>query len=374
MQVPLLDLRAQYAPLKPAIMSAFEEISDSQRFILGPKVEAFEQEMAAYCRTAGAVGVSSGSDALIIALMAEGIGHGDEVITSPFTFFATVGAIVRVGATPVFADIDPVTFNIDPAAVESKITDRTKAIIPVHLFGQAANMDPIMELARKHDLVVIEDACQAIGAEYKGRRVGSIGTYGAFSFFPSKNLGCFGDGGAVSCNDPERIKKLKIFRNHGQSSTYFHEYVGGNFRIDALQAAILSIKLKHLDAWSEARRHNAADYRERFSAAGLSYLVALPQEAPYQVRHIYNQFCIRIPGGKRDALKQFLAEHEVGCAVYYPLSLHLQPCFKQLGGKVGDYPVSEQISQEIMALPIYGETTIEQRQYVVDTIAEFFGR
>ena len=374
MQVPLLDLRAQYAPLKPAIMSAFEEISDSQRFILGPKVEAFEQEMAAYCRTAGAVGVSSGSDALIIALMAEGIGHGDEVITTPFTFFATVGAIVRVGATPVFADIDPVTFNIDPAAVESKITAHTKAIIPVHLFGQAANMDPIMELARKHDLIVIEDACQAIGAEYKGRRVGSIGTYGAFSFFPSKNLGCFGDGGAVSCNDPDRIKKLKIFRNHGQSNTYFHEYVGGNFRIDALQAAILSIKLKCLDSWSEARRHNAADYRERFAAAGLSYLVTLPQEAPYQVRHIYNQFCIRIPGGKRDALKQFLAEHEVGCAVYYPLSLHLQPCFKQLGGKVGDYPVSEQVSQEIMALPIYGETTIEQRQYVVDTIAEFFGR
>ena len=374
MQVPLLDLRAQYAPLKPAIISAIDEICDSQRFILGPKVEAFEQEMAAYCRTAGAVGVSSGSDALIISLMAEGIGHGDEVITSPFTFFATVGAIVRVGATPVFADIDPETFNIDPAAVESKITAHTKAIIPVHLFGQAADMDPIMELANKHGLVVIEDACQAIGAEYKGRRVGSIGTYGAFSFFPSKNLGCFGDGGAVSCNDPERVKKLKIFRNHGQSSTYFHEYVGGNFRIDALQAAILSIKLKQLDSWSEARQHNAADYRQRFAAAGLASVVKLPQEAPYPVRHIYNQFCIRVSGGRRDALKQFLAEREVGCAVYYPLSLHLQPCFKQLGGKVGDCPVSEQITQEIMALPIYGETTVEQRQYVVDTIAEFFGK
>ena len=374
MQVPLLDLRAQYAPLKPAIMAAFEEISDSQRFILGPKVETFEQEMAAYCRTAGAVGVSSGSDALIISLMAEGIGHGDEVITSPFTFFATVGAIVRVGATPVFADIDPVTFDIDPAEVERKITAHTKAIIPVHLFGQAADMDPIMELARKHDLVVIEDACQAIGAEYKGRRVGSIGTYGAFSFFPSKNLGCFGDGGAVSCNDPERVKKLKIFRNHGQSSTYFHEYVGGNFRIDALQAAILSIKLKQLDSWSEARQRNAADYRQRFAAAGLTAMVKLPQEAAYPVRHIYNQFCIRVAGGKRDALKQFLSEHEIGCAVYYPLSLHLQPCFKSLGGKVGDYPVSEQITGEIMALPIYGETTAEQRQYVVDTIAEFFGK
>ena len=374
MQVPLLDLRTQYAPLKPAIMAAFEEISDSQRFILGPKVEEFEKEMAAYCRTAGAVGVSSGSDALIISLMAEGIRHGDEVITSPFTFFATVGAIVRVGATPVFADIDPVTFNIDPAAVERKITPRTKAIIPVHLFGQAADMDPIMKLAEQHGLVVIEDACQAIGAEYKGRRVGSIGTYGAFSFFPSKNLGCFGDGGAVSCNDPERVKKLKIFRNHGQSSTYFHEYVGGNFRIDALQAAILSIKLKQLDSWSEARQRNAADYRQRFAAAGLTGMVKLPQEAAYPVRHIYNQFCIRVAGGKRDALKQFLGEHEVGCAVYYPLSLHLQPCFKALGGKIGDCPVSEQVSQEIMALPIYGETTPEQRQYVVDTIAAFFAK
>ena len=374
MQVPLLDLRAQFAPLKRDIMAAIENICDSQHFILGPKVEAFEAEMAAYCRTAGAVGVSSGSDALIIALMAEGIGHGDEVITSPFTFFATVGAIVRVGATPVFADIDPVTFNIDPAAAEKKITPRTRAIIPVHLFGQAADMDPIMELANRHSLVVIEDACQAIGAEYKGRRVGSIGTYGAFSFFPSKNLGCFGDGGAVSCNDIERVKKLKIFRNHGQSSTYFHEYVGGNFRIDALQAAILSIKLKQLDSWSEARQRNAADYRQRFAAAGLSGMVKLPQEAAYPVRHIYNQFCIRVTGGKRDALKQFLGERGVGCAVYYPLSLHLQPCFKSLGGKVGDCPVSEQVSQEIMALPIYGETTVEQRQYVVDTIAEFFAK
>lgn len=374
MQVPLLDLRAQYAPLKKEIMAAVEDICDSQHFILGPKVEAFESEMAAYCRTAGAVGVSSGSDALIIALMAEGIGRGDEVITSPFTFFATVGAIVRVGATPVFADIDPVTFNIDPEKIAAKITPRTKAVIPVHLFGQAADMDPVTELARKHGLVVIEDACQAIGAEYKGKRVGSIGTYGAFSFFPSKNLGCFGDGGAVSCNDPERIKKLKIFRNHGQSSTYFHEYVGGNFRIDALQAAVLSIKLRHLDEWSEARRGNAAEYRKLFSEAGLTGLVQLPDEAPYPVRHIYNQFCIRVADGKRDALKQYLAEREVGCAIYYPLSLHLQPCFKALGGKAGDYPVSEKITGEILALPIYGETTAGQRAFVVESIAKFFGK
>ena len=374
MQVPLLDLRAQFAPLKQEIMAAIEDICDSQHFILGPKVEAFESEMAAYCRTSGAVGVSSGSDALIIALMAEGIGRGDEVITSPFTFFATVGAIVRVGATPVFADIDPVTFNIDPEKAAAKITPRTKAIIPVHLFGQAADMDPVMELARQHGLVVIEDACQAIGAEYKGRRVGSIGTYGAFSFFPSKNLGCFGDGGAVSCSDPERVKKLKIFRNHGQSSTYFHEYVGGNFRIDALQAAVLSIKLRRLDDWSEARRRNAADYRKLFAEAGLNDLVQLPAEAPYPVRHIYNQFCIRVADGKRDALKQYLAEREVGCAIYYPLSLHLQPCFKSLGGKAGDHPVSEKITGEILALPIYGETSAGQRAFVVESIARFFGK
>ena len=232
MQVPLLDLRAQYASLKDEIIAEISEICDSQRFILGPKVEKLESEIAAYCRSTGAVGVTSGSDALIISLMVEGIKAGDEVITTPFTFFATVGAIVRVGATPVFADIDPVTFNIDPKKIEEKITPRTKAIIPVHLFGQAADMDPIMEIARKHNLVVIEDACQAIGAEYKGRRVGSIGNYGAFSFFPSKNLGCFGDGGMVTCNDPEKVKLLKIFRNHGQSGTYMHDYVGGNFRLD----------------------------------------------------------------------------------------------------------------------------------------------
>lgn len=372
MQVPLLDLRAQYASLKNEIIAEISEICDSQHFILGPKVEKLESEIAAYCRSTGAVGVTSGSDALIISLMVEGIKAGDEVITTPFTFFATVGAIVRVGATPVFADIDPVTFNIDPKKIEEKITPRTKAIIPVHLFGQAADMDPIMEIARKHNLVVIEDACQAIGAEYKGHRVGSIGNYGAFSFFPSKNLGCFGDGGMVTCNDPEKVKLLKIFRNHGQSGTYMHDYVGGNFRLDALQAAVLSIKLRDLDKWSEARQHNAAEYRKLFAAAKLEDKVALPQEAAYPVRHIYNQFCIRVSGGRRDALRAFLQEQGVGCAVYYPLSLHLQNCFRNLGGKPGDYPVSEQVSGEILALPIYPESTTEQREYVVDTIAKFF--
>ena len=290
MQVPLLDLRGQYAPLKEEILKAVEEVCDSQRFILGPAVESFEKDLAAYCRSAGAVGVTSGSDALIIALMAEGVGAGDEVITSPFTFFATVGAIVRVGATPVFADIDPVTFNIDPKEIEKKITPRTKAIIPVHLFGQCADMDPINEIAAKHNLFVIEDACQAIGAEYKGRRAGAMARYGAFSFFPSKNLGCFGDGGAVTCDSKELEALLKIYRNHGQSKTYIHEYVGGNFRLDALQARILEIKLKHLDSWSVARQANAAHYAELFAAAGLEDKIVLPQKASYDVRHIYNQY------------------------------------------------------------------------------------
>ena len=371
MQVPLLDLKAQYAPLKAEILSVVSEICDSQYFILGPKVEAFEKELAAYCQSGGAVGVTSGSDALLIALMAEKIKPGDEIITSPFTFFATVGAIVRAGATPVFADIDPVTFNIDPAKIAEKITPRTRGIIPVHLFGQAADMDPIVKIAKENNLFIIEDACQAIGAEYKGKRVGTFAEYGAFSFFPSKNLGCFGDGGAVSCDTPEREALLKIYRNHGQSKTYIHEYVGGNFRLDALQAAILSIKLRSLDDWSAARQRNAAIYRELFAAANISDLITLPQEAAYPVRHIYNQFCIRVAGGKRDALRQYLLDNGIGCAVYYPLSLHLQECFKELGGKVGDYPECEKATSEVLALPIFGELTADQLALVVDTIKAF---
>ena len=374
MNVPLLDLTAQYAPMKEEILSVVAEICDSQRFILGPKVEALEKELAAYCQSGGAVGVTSGSDALLIALMVEKIKPGDEIITTPFTFFATVGAIVRAGATPVFADIDPVTFNIDPAKIAEKITPKTRGIIPVHLFGQAADMDPIVKIAREHNLFIIEDACQAIGAEYKGRRVGSFAEYGAFSFFPSKNLGCFGDGGAVSCDTPEREALLKIYRNHGQSKTYIHEYVGGNFRLDALQAAILSIKLRSLDSWSVGRQRNAETYRKLFAAADLGEFITLPQEADYDVRHIYNQFCIRVAGGKRDALKQFLLDNGVGCAVYYPLSLHLQECFKELGGKLGDYPESEKASGEIMALPVFGELSKEQLEYVVATIAKFYGK
>ncbi|MCI7643462.1 MAG: DegT/DnrJ/EryC1/StrS family aminotransferase [Lentisphaeria bacterium] len=368
MQVPLLDLTGQYHALKNEIMSEIEKVCESQRFILGEKVEKLEREVAQYCQTPYACGVTSGSDALIIALMAEGIGPGDEVITTPFTFFATVGAIARVGATPVFADIDPDTFNISPEAVAAKVTARTKAIIPVHLFGQCADMDKIMEIAQAHKLIVIEDACQSIGAEYRGRRAGSMGDYGAFSFFPSKNLGCFGDGGMVSVTDPEKAARLKVFRNHGQSGTYIHEFVGGNFRLDALQAAVLSIKLRELDKWTAARQRNAAEYRELFANSSVADKVKLPAVANYPVRHIYNQFCILIGDGKRDQVKSELLAAGVGCAVYYPLSLHLQKCFAHLGGKAGDFPVSEKVSGEIMALPIYPESTTEQRKYVVSSL------
>ncbi len=371
MNVPLLDLSGQYQTMKKEILAEIDAICDSQRFILGPKVEKLETELAEYCHTPYAVGLSSGSDALLVALMAEQIGPGDEVIAPTFTFFATAGAIARVGAKIVFADIDPVTFNIDPEDVARKVTPKTKAIIPVHLFGQCADMDAINEVAGAHKLIVIEDACQSIGAEYKGRRAGSMGDYGAFSFFPSKNLGCFGDGGALSMTDEAKYKMVKIYRNHGQSNTYIHDYVGGNFRLDALQAAILSIKLRYLDGWTAARQRNAMEYRELFRGEGLTGEIKLPEEASYPVRHIYNQFCIRIEGGRRDALKAYLQENGVGCAVYYPLSLHLQPCFKAFGGKPGDCPVSEKISGEILALPIYPESTSSMREYTVAKISAF---
>lgn len=368
MQVPLLDLKGQFSALKPEIMKAMEELCDSQLFILGPKVAEFESEVAAYSGAAGACGVTSGSDALLIALMAEGVKAGDEVITTPFTFFATAGAIARVGAKPVFVDIDPVTFNIDASKIEEKITPRTKAIIPVHLFGQMAEMEPIMTIAGAHGLIVIEDAAQAIGAEYKGRRAGSVGDYGCFSFFPSKNLGGFGDGGMVTANSAERIERLKIFRNHGMNPKYYHHFVGGNFRLDALQAAVLSIKLKHLDSWTEGRQKNAEEYRRIFAANGLDGKVVLPSEAPYTTRHIYNQFSILVKDGRRDAVKAALQAANVGCDIYYPVPLHMQECFAGLGYRKGDLPVSEAVADEILALPIYPESTAAMREYVVATI------
>jgi len=371
MKVPLLDLKEQFRAMKSEILRDIEEICDSQYFILGPKVEKFEKEVANYCQAKYAVGVSSGSDALIISLMAEGIGNGDEVITTPFTFFATAGAIARVGATPVFVDIEPDSFNINPKLIEERITAKTKAIIPVHLYGQCANMDAIMTIAERHDLIVIEDAAQAIGSEHNNRRAGSMGDYGCFSFFPSKNLGAFGDGGAVTTNDPEKYEMLKIFRNHGANPKYYHKYIGGNFRLDAIQAVILSIKLRYLDSWTTARQNNAEEYHAMFEQSAIAEQVRLPYRAACSTRHIYNQFCILINDKSRDDLKQSLIENGIGVDVYYPVPLHLQECFKSLNYSEGDFPISEKTAGKIIALPIFPESNSEQRQHVVSTITQF---
>jgi dTDP-4-amino-4,6-dideoxygalactose transaminase len=373
MQVPLLDLKAQYATVKDEILAAMAEVMESQHFILGPKVEECEKAIAKYSNCQFAVGVTSGSDALIACLMAENIGPGDEVITTPYTFFATVGAISRLGATPVFVDIDPVTYNIDVTQIAGKITKKTRAIIPVHLYGQMADMDPIMALAENHKLVVIEDAAQAIGSEYKGRRAGSIGHYGCFSFFPSKNLGAAGDGGMIVTNDAQRTEKLRVLRAHGSKPKYFHKVVGGNFRLDALQAAIVSAKLPHLDSWTAGRQRNAKAYERLFAEAGVAGgstgepNVTLPKVA--MSRHIFNQYVIRVP--ERDQLQSYLKNHGVGTEVYYPVPMHIQECFAYLGHKAGDFPKSESAANETLALPIYPELTEPQLGYVVGRIKEF---
>jgi len=367
--VPLLDLKAQYDTIREEIRAKVDEVMDQQAFIMGPEVAAFEEEVAAYCGSGcQAVGVSSGTDALLLAMMALDIGRGDEVITTPFSFFATAGCIVRLGAVPVFVDIEADTFNIDPSRIEAAVTERTKAIIVVHLFGQCAEMDAILEIARRRGLAVIEDAAQAIGAEYRGRRAGSMGDAGCFSFFPSKNLGGFGDGGMVVATAADLAERMKLLRVHGAPSGYIHEQVGGNFRLDALQAAVLRIKLRHLDAWSDGRRANAADYRRRFEAAGLAAgEVIVPVEK--QDRHIYNQYVIRVK--QRDRLREHLKALSIGHSVYYPLPLHLQPCFADLGGREGDMPVAEKAAGEVLALPVYSELTADQRAYVVEGIRGF---
>jgi len=365
MNVPLLDLKAQYATLRDEMMPAIEEVMEAQWFIGGPNVTALEEAIADYSDCAKGIGVSSGTDALLISLMTLGVGEGDEVITTPFTFFATVGSIWRTGAKPVFVDIEPDTYNIDPAKIEAVVTENTKAIIPVHLYGQMADMDPIMAIAEKHNLHVIEDAAQSIGSVYRGRKAGSIGTTGCFSFFPSKNLGCNGDGGMVVTNDAELGDKLAIFRNHGSKPKYYHKWIGGNFRLDALQAAALLVKLKHLDKWSDGRRANAARYDELF--AGCDQIVT-PTIRDDNVT-IFNQYVIRVPN--RDECRTFLNEAGIGCEVYYPLSLHQQECFAPLGYKAGDFPVSERAAKEVLALPIYPELTDEQIQYVAGKVKEF---
>ncbi|MDQ5852103.1 MAG: DegT/DnrJ/EryC1/StrS family aminotransferase [Chloroflexota bacterium] len=382
--VPLLDLKAQYAAIRDEIQAALNRVVESQHFILGPEVEALEQEIADYCRCAYGIGVSSGTDALLACLMAIDLKPGDEVITTPYTFFATAGAVARLGARPVFVDIDPATYNLAPAAIERAITHRTRAIIPVHLYGQMAEMDPIMEVARRHDLYVIEDAAQAIGAEYRGRRAGSIGHFGCFSFFPSKNLGGFGDGGMVTTNDPDLADRIKLLRNHGYRPKYHNKVVGGNFRLDAIQAAVLRVKLKYLDSWTEARQRNAATYRRLFIEAGLAvptgslpdnlestHQIVLPWESEHG-RHIYNQFVIRV--GRRDALLAHLKERQIGCEIYYPVPMHLQECFAELPYRTGDFPIAERAAAETLALPIYPELTEEMQTIVVGAIADFYGR
>jgi len=365
MQVPLLDLKAQYATIRNEIAPAFESVMESQYFINGPQVKELESLVAEYSDCAAAVGVSSGTDALLCSLMTLGIGPGDEVITTPYTFFATAGSIWRTGARPVFVDIEPETFNINPSKIQAAVTEKTKAIMPVHLFGQMAEMDPIMAVAEKHNLYVIEDAAQAIGATYKGKKAGSIGTVGCFSFFPSKNLGGFGDGGMVVTQDEALADRLSQCRNHGSKPRYYHKWVGGNFRLDTLQAAGLIVKLKHLDDWSAKRRANAARYDELFADAEG---VVTQTIRDYNVS-IYNQYVIRVP--RRNELQAFLKASGIGTAIYYPLSLHEQECFGELGYKKGKFPVSEKAADETLALPVYPELTDEQICYVAEKIKTF---
>ena len=363
MRVPLLDLKAQYAGIRDEIRAALDRVLESQHFILGPEVEAFESEIAAYCGSTYAIGVSSGTDALLLALMAVGIKPGDEVITTPYSFFATAGAIARLGARPVFADIEARTFNINSKGIEARITPRTRALVPVHLFGQMADMLSIMELARKHNLFVIEDAAQAIGAELNQKRAGSVGHMGCFSFFPSKNLGGFGDGGMITTNDADLAARMRLLRSHGFRAKYYSEQLG-NFRLDEIQAAVLRVKLKYLDRWTEGRRRNAAFYRESLSRLET---ITLPYQMPHS-RHIYNQFVIR--SARRDELMAHLRKKQIGCEVYYPVPLHLQTCFKELSYKAGELPASEAAARESLALPIYPELTAEMLQAVVEAIRE----
>lgn len=365
--IPLLDLTRQYQPLREPIQAALTRVIEAQRFILGPEVERFEQRFAEYCGARYAIGCASGTDALELALMAADIGTGDEVLTVPFTFFATAGAIISAGARPVFIDVEPDSFNMDTRQLDHALATHPsiKAILPVHLYGGCADMGPILERALARSIPVIEDAAQAVGAEWRGQRTGSIGTIGCFSFFPTKNLGGFGDGGMLTTNDEELARKLKALRIHGSFEKYVHQWSGMNSRLDALQAAVLDVKLDHLDAWNRARQRNAALYRE-----ALAGIVTLPVQQPFQTSHVYNQFVIRC--ARRDELRAFLSESGVGTEVYYPLPLHLQPALAAFGHKAGDFPVSEQLSKEVLALPIFAELTQEEIATVAGLIREFY--
>jgi dTDP-4-amino-4,6-dideoxygalactose transaminase len=369
--VPALDLKAQYQSIRDEIDAVVRRVIESQYFILGPEVAEFEAEAAAYCGSMHAVGCASGSDALLLPLMALGIGPGDEVVTTPYSFFATAGAVWRTGARPVFVDIEPDTFNIDPARLDAAITSKTKAIIPVHLYGQAADMDAINAIAAARGILVLEDAAQAIGAMYKGRRAGTLGHSAAFSFYPSKNLGGFGDAGMVTTDDPAMAKSVARLRVHGMEPKYHHHEVGFNSRLDALQAAVLRVKLRHLDAWTEARQNVAESYRALFTEDGLDEIVTLPVQRE-ECEHVYNQFVVRVPAASRDALQAHLTSRKVGTEIYYPIPLHLQPCFASLGHKPGDFPISEAAARETIALPMYPELSDDMLRHVVGSIGAFF--
>jgi dTDP-4-amino-4,6-dideoxygalactose transaminase len=364
MKVPFLDLKRQYSAIKKEMDKAVFSVLSNTQFILGPEVKNFEEKVAAYCGTKFAIGVASGTDALLLSIRACGVKPGDEVITTPFSFFATAGVISRLGAVPVFVDIEPETYNIDPGQIEKKITPKTKAIMPVHLFGQCADMDPIMDIAKKRNLKVVEDAAQAIGAEYKRKKAGAIGDFGCFSFFPSKNLGGAGDGGMVVTNDPDMAEMVRILRVHGSKPKYYHSIVGYNSRLDTLQAAILGVKLKYLDAWTKKRREHAKVYNSVFK--GLDMII--PKEEGFNY-HIYNQYTIALKN--RDKLRDFLKERQIGNDIYYPVPLHLQECYKFLGYKKGDLPVSERKAEEVVSIPIYPELTKEEQEYVISTVKEF---
>lgn len=377
MNVPLLDLNAQHQPIRKDLLAAMERVLDKGDFILGAEVKRLEEQVAAYCHTQYAVGVSSGTDALLVAAMALGIGPGDEVITTAFSFFATSAIISRLGAKPVFVDIDPVTYNLDPGKIEKAITEKTRAIIPVHLYGQCADMDPVLALAAKHGINVIEDAAQAIGAEYRdGRRAGSMGKVGCLSFFPSKNLGAFGDGGMVVTNDEEVADKIRLLRIQGGRPKYFHKVIGGNFRLDTLQASVLNVKLPYLDRWTAMRQQNAIRYEELIRHAELPEKVGLclpqPVYRDHKVSHyhIYNQFILRVPN--RDGLRTFLSEKGIGTEIYYPMPLHLQECYKDLGYREGTLPVAEAACKETVGLPVFPELTQQQQEYVVEAIQVFY--
>jgi dTDP-4-amino-4,6-dideoxygalactose transaminase len=368
--VPALNLKTQYQTIRHEVEPVLLSLFESQMFVMGPEVERLEAELARYCGVKRGVGCASGTDALLLPLMARAIGAGDEVITTPYSFFATAGSVWRTGAKPVFVDIEPDTYNIDPAQIEAAITPRTKVIIPVHLYGQTADMDPICAIARKHGLFVLEDAAQAIGAGYKGRLAGSLGDVAALSFYPSKNLGAFGDGGMMMTDDPVLGHALARLRVHGMEPKYYHHEVGFNSRLDALQAAVLRVKLRHLADWTLQRRAAAARYRGLFEAQRLTPLVGLPREREGHV-HVYNQYVIRVPAPLRDGLRDHLTARQIGTEVYYPVPLHLQPCFATLGHKRGDFPIAEAAARETIALPVYPELTDEQQRYVVGSIRQF---